>query len=199
MLLLALTVAGCNLSGAPPTPTFAVGMETPAAQAPEITAIAATPPATSTGATPAAGPVECLWNWNTQPLPDLSGDVQAALDAAGIANAVTSATAFGEDCLDSVTRETRYFATTQTDFAVTLEVKDLADVDALGQLAGEVLAVLDDFPPEQTPGPNPGRITLLFVADEYVREARFTVTEANAALAQGLSEAALLEALNYRP
>lgn len=209
LLALALVATGCNMPILPPTPTFVVGLETPVTESPTpagATPVSATPagttattaPVAAATDTPAAGPQGCAWSWNTKPLPDIAEAVQAALDAAGLASAA-AVTAFGEDCRDPLTLEVQYFAVMQTDFAVTLEVPDLADLEALGGLAASVLAVLDGFPPAQTPGPNPGQVTLTFVADEYVREARFTVAEAAAARAQGLAGGALLDALHYRP
>lgn len=142
---------------------------------------------------------DCFWNWNRRPLPELSEQVQAALDAAGIAGASTSAVAYGEDCIDPQTNTVQYFATMETDFFVTLQVEDLANLDALSELAAEVLAVLDGFPPNSTPGPQPGYIGITFVAGEEECNLWFTVEQAADARSRGLSGAALLEALGYRP
>lgn len=148
----------------------------------------ATPPAT-----------DCHWNWNRQSLTELSEQVQVALNAAGIPGATAYATAYGEDCIDPETNTVRDFVAMETDFYVTLPVGDLADLDALGNLTAEVLAVLDGFPPDSTPGPQPGYIGITFVVGEEELNFRFTVEQAADARKRGLTGADLLEPLGYPP
>ena len=131
--------------------------------------------------TTALAPTDCIWNWNTRPLDDLSGQVQAALKAADVSGATVSAVAFGEDCVDPHSGEVRRFATMETDFHFTLPVTALEDLDELGHLAEKVLEVLDSFPTESTPGPQPGYVRLTFVADGERFHLWFKVTQADEA------------------
>ena len=130
-------------------------------------------------------------------MPELSEDVQAALEGAGITGAKAYAEAYGEDCMNAKMGKARYFAAKETDFHVTLNVDGLGDLEVLGTLAEEVLAVLDGFPPKETPGPMPGYVGLRFVAPDSERRLWFTVLEWTDARDQGLSGAALLEALGW--
>ena len=147
------------------------------------------------GASTAVGP--CGWVWASRPLPELSTQVRAALDDAGIAADSARAVAFGEDCVDAQTNEVRRFAAMQTDFHVTLPVDDAEDLEALGASVAGVLAVLDGFPPNDTPGPRHGQVRITFVAGEEKVALSFTHLEAVKAREQGLGGAALLEALGY--
>jgi hypothetical protein len=162
-----------------------------------------TPAATVTSAatvTATTEPPRCFYNWAQQDLPDLSKQIQAAMDAAGITGAEAIAGAFGEDniCLDAQGKETtRTFSAMETDFYITLHVPDFADREALGNLLDQVLAVLEQFPPDKTPGPQPGRIAITFAVGEQKHNLSFTITEAADARRRGLKGAALLEALRY--
>ena len=145
--------------------------------------------------TAALAPTDCIWNWNTRPLDDLSRQVQTALESVDVTGATASAVAFGEDCIDPHSGEVKRFATMETDFHFTLPTSDLEDLDELGHLAETVLEVLDSFPTESTPGPQPGYVGLTFVADGETLHLWFKVTRADEARQQGLHGAALLEAL----
>ena len=138
---------------------------------------------------------QCVWNWSTRPLPELSAQVQEALDAAGIERIDASAEAFGEDCLDAKTGQVNRFAAMQTDFRFALRVDDLSDREALGVLVGRVLDVLDPFPPERTPGPSSGQVGMSFETDGQALHLWFPLQQGQAARGQGLEGAALLEAL----
>jgi hypothetical protein len=107
-----------------------------------------------------------------------------------------SAGAFGEDCIPNEAGVSGYFAVMETDFRVTAQVDNLEDEEALGNLTAQILAVLDQIPPEDIPGPQSDYITLTFVVGEAQRDLRFTVTQADAALEQGLTGAALFQTLN---
>jgi hypothetical protein len=142
---------------------------------------------------------QCGWKWNTRPLPDLTDEVQAGLDAAGIQGATAIVYAFGEDCFDPQTGTVLRFATLETDIDITLEVANLGDLEALGNLAEQVLVVLDGFPPNSVPGAQPGQISLGFTSGEEQRWLRFPVEQANNARERGLRGSSLLEALGYSP
>ena len=193
LALITLVLIGCSL-----TQFFA----SPSAFDMTTTVIIATNQAVETvlAATSAALPTaiyqQCSWRWATQPLPELSAQIPAYIDAAGLTNVTVSAAAFGEDCITYETNISGYFATMETDFSVTAQVDNLEDEEALGNLAAQILAVLDQIPSEDIPGPQPGYITLAFVAGDAQRNLRFSVTQADAALEQGLTGEALWHALN---
>lgn len=88
----------------------------------------------------------CYFNWARQPLPELSSQVQTALEEAGLTGVTARAEAYGENCYDSQTNEVIYFAALETDFRVTLDVPNLEDSEHLGNMLEEALIVLDKFP-----------------------------------------------------
>lgn len=139
----------------------------------------------------------CGWQWAAQALPDLSAQVQAALEAAGLEGATVRAEAYGENCL-SADNEVLRFAALETDFRISLEVGSLADREYLGTLLEKILIVLDGFPPGATPGPQPGYIGIRFAAGAEELNLWFTVTDSEAARALGLHGSALLEELQNR-
>ena len=145
--------------------------------------------------TPPAGYTECAWNWATQSLPDLSDEVQSALEAAGLKGVTASAEAYGENCITK-SGEVDHFATMETDFRVSLEVQDLADSVALGDLLERILVVLDAFPPDATPGPQPGYIGVRFIHGTEDINLWFNLTASKSARELGLHGADLFSELN---
>lgn len=169
---LLLLLAACNLPGLPTT-------ERPPTETP-----------TATVTYP-----ECGWQWATQGLPELSFQVEQALRAGGLPVLSARAEAYGENCIDGRTGQVAYFTAMETDFKLTLEVRDLEDDAALGDLLEQTLIVLDGFPPGATPGPQPGYIGITFQAGAGERRLWFTVTDGESARALGLHGAALLAEL----
>ena len=183
LVLLALLLVSCNFPSLTSTPTLdtadlPTGVET---------------------TTPTSGGGDCAWVWNSEPLTELSIRLQSAMEQAGLGDAVGRAIAFGEDCISADTGEVSYFAVKQTDFRFSLPVKDLTDLDGLGELVEGVLEVIEKFPPDDTPGPMPGQVFITFVTGDAERGFTFMPNEASAALADGLGGAELLEALGYLP
>lgn len=126
----------------------------------------------------------CAWNWATQTLPELTDEVQSALDEAGMSAEVT-VTAFGENCLNP-DGTVRNFATMQTEFDVAVE----AVTDSTIQDALRVLAL---FPVDETPGPQAGYVTIRFTASG--QRLRFLYNQGMEALNDNLTGDALLQAL----
>ena len=172
--LLTILLAACNLPFSFPDFRSASVTDTPA---------------------PAAGYTECAWNWATQSLPDLSVEVQSALEAAGLEGGTASAEAYGENCITG-TGEVDHFAAMETDFRVSLEVQDLADSAALGDLLERILVVLDGFPPDATPGPQPGYIGVRFIHGTEDINLWFNLTASKSARELGLHGADLYSELN---
>jgi len=137
---------------------------------------------------------ECAWNWNTRSLPDLSVEVQSAMETAGLTGVTVIAEAFGEDCITAA-GVVDHFAAMETDFRITAQVASLDDREVLGTLLERILVVLDAFPPEDTPGPQSGYIGVLFQAGSEELRLWFPFSEGKSALALGLHGAALLDKL----
>jgi hypothetical protein len=137
---------------------------------------------------------ECIWNWASNDLPDVTTQFQAALDTAGITYTQASAYAYGENCLNQ-TGEIQYFAEMETDFRIELPAADL-DPETLGTLVAPVLMiVVNQFPPDSTPGPQPGRIEFRLVAGSEQSAVTVEQERAEEVVRSGLSGAALWEAL----
>ncbi len=154
------------------------------------------PPAPVTE-TPSAGYTQCAWSWATQSLPEVSAQVQAAMEAAGLTSVTATAEAYGENC---ITGEgvVDHFAAMETDFRIRVEVPSLTDTAALGDLLEQILVVLDAFPPGATPGPQSGYVGVTFQAGSDELRLWFTVFDGESARALGLHGAALLDELQNR-
>ena len=141
--------------------------------------------------------------WSSHRLEGLSQQVQGALDAAGIEGSEVTAEAYGEDWFEQDGAGGPLtlcnFSIMETDFDLRLQADSLADLDDLGALLTRALAVLDRFPPEDTPGQQPGQVSVAFVS-RGGEETRiwFSVTEGVQAWEKGLEGGALLEALRDR-
>jgi ABC-type glycerol-3-phosphate transport system substrate-binding protein len=164
--------------------------------------VAPTPTSTSLPAihTPTATEVpyeSCSWNWATQPLPELSVQVQAAMEAAGLTGITATAEAYGENCLNAKDEVVR-FAAMETDFRITIKIASLNDREALGTLLENILLVLDGFPTATTPGPQPGYVGVAFQAKDEELRLWFLVEDGESARALGLRGAALLDKLLKR-
>jgi hypothetical protein len=145
-------------------------------------------------ATSTPGPGSCEYAPATFPLLELSEGLQTALEATGIEKIAAQASVIGENCINE-DGSVWLFEETQTDFTVTVRVDDLEDEEVLGELAAAVLYVLVDYPPEETPGPEPGLLTLTFTTQKAQKLIAVGYLEAVAALWEGLEGAELLAAL----
>lgn len=174
--------------------------QTTAAPTPSLTPPPETPtPSPAPTSTTTLSYTECGWNWATQSLPELSAELESALQEAVQLPADAYAQAFGENCFDGRTNEVAYFAARETDFYITVYAEDLDDRETIGRLTEQILLVLlSRFPVEATPGPQPGYISINFVTDAGELRLRFGWLEAEAALESGLHGASLLEALESR-
>jgi hypothetical protein len=189
------TLAPPSLTPVPPTPT-ALPTDTPVFIPTDSPIVIPTdlPTDTPTPTLDAASTTCAGWNWNRQPLPDISAAFLEKLQAAGLPVETARAEAYGEDCLSNTGSVLR-FATMQTDFYLTLTVIDLSDETALGGLLDQAITVLDQFPNDQTPGPQPGYVGLTFKAGEQVQNLWFQQTRLAELRAQGLSGADLYRTL----
>ncbi len=173
ILLLTILLAACNLRSSNQDLRSGPTIETPGA---------------------GGGYTQCAWVWDTQALPELSAEVQSALEAAGLTGVTASAEVYGEDCI-TASGEVDHFAAMETDFRITVQAASLNDREALGTSLEQILVVLDAFPPESTPGPQSGYVGVTFQAGSDELRLWFTADEGKSARALGLHGAALLDKL----
>ena len=139
---------------------------------------------------------DCGFMWASNPLPELSGDFDKALkqvqpQASGYAEA------YGENCIDNEGNVVR-FLTMETDFHITLKVNDLEDKQVLGKLIEQVLAVVATYPPEETPGPQPGYVGITFEAPTDKIRLWFIQKDGESAIKNGLQGAELFNTLQAK-
>lgn len=146
-------------------------------------------------ATPTPTPLPCAYAWTEQSLPDLTAEVQQALDAAGLNRVEALAVAYGENCVDTLNNQVVSFSVMETDFYFTAVVEDIGNREALGNLAYQLLSILEQFPPGKAPGPNPGLFTILFQDEKQNVQVRLKLVDAQAAKTRGLRGSALIDAL----
>jgi hypothetical protein len=188
--LLTILLAACNL------PRFISDVEPfTVASTPEIVTNIPAILTDTPGAT--AGYTECGWIWATQSLPDLSANVQSALDAAGLKGVTVYAETYGENCLTG-SGKVDHFAAMETDFHFQAKVSDLANLSTLGDLLERILVVLDGFPRDSTPGPQPGYIGVRFIHGTDELNLWFERTASDLARSQGLHAADLLRELQKK-
>ncbi len=134
----------------------------------------------------------CSFNWATQPLPELSGQVQQVVNKAGLTGITARAEAYGENCFDPKTGQAVFFTAMEADFRFVVTVKSLADKSLLGKLLEQLLSVVDNFPPAVTHTPQAGYIGVTFQAGTDNLNLWFTIDQGKSARAQGLHNADLL-------
>lgn len=138
----------------------------------------------------------CGFMWASNPLPELSDNFDKALKEVQ-SQASGYAEAYGENCVDNEGNVVR-FLTMETDFHITLKVNDLEDKQALGNLIEQVLAVVAKYPPEDTPGPQPGYVGITFEAPIDELRLWFTQTDGETAIDNGLRGEELFNALQAK-
>lgn len=136
----------------------------------------------------------CIWQWATQTNDELTQTIQAVVDQRGVSDITIVAMSYGENCLNA-DASLRYYAIMETDFQVSIRVESVQDEAALAEKITAALAILKDYPPEQTPGPQPGYITFTFHDGNEERLLRAGYIQAMEALARSGAAPALLAAL----
>jgi hypothetical protein len=149
--LLALTAVGCATITpvAPTNPAADVPTLSPP-DTPEFIPTALPVTATSEG---------CAYMWGSEDMPDLSRKFNAELqkistDAGGLAYA------YGENCVYGDGHQT--FGAMETDFRVGVQVKSIKDEAALGNWISKIMQIVDQLPPSDLQGPQPGRVDFDF-------------------------------------
>ena len=140
----------------------------------------------------------CAFVEGRKTLEDISKQLLNKLTDAGLPVENARAEAYGENCINA-DGSVAGFSARETDFYVTLTVADLTDESVLGNLLEQTLAVIDQFPTDQTPGPNPGYVGITFKAGKDVQNLWFMQTQGNELRKQGLKGADLYRAVRGTP
>lgn len=144
---------------------------------------------------PAADDPDCGYMWATQPLPDLSADLQKKAIKLGLRASEVSAAAYGENCV-LADGTIDHFSAMQTDLYFKVPVENLEDLDSLGAIAEEIIGFVEDIPQSTLQGPNSGYIQINYTSYHgKMQSLWFRLTDAQAALQNGLAGADLYKDL----
>jgi hypothetical protein len=173
-----LLLAACQPAAPEPNPlnltaTAQMDAETVAAAA---TALANLPTAATAAVTTSdATATPCAFMWATRPQIELTARVNQALLDAGLRGIEASASSYGETCGAA-------FLAMDTSFDFFIPTEAGNSDEALGTLAGQLIALVLDIPMEERPAPNRGYLTLMVVGGATERTIRVRETDALAAL-----------------
>ena len=101
----------------------------------------------------------CYFVWSSHELTEVSASLQKDLQDLQ-SKAQARATAFGEDCIYADGRSE--FGAAETDFYITLFVDDFSDEQGMGEWMSRVMPLLENIPPDQIQGPQPGFVEFTF-------------------------------------
>ena len=136
---------------------------------------------------------QCGFVWARESLDGISEEFDKVLKET-LPQADGRAEAYGENCLNNQGEVVRFLAM-ETDFHVTLQVKDLVDKNAMGVMIEQVLDVLSEFPTEATPGPQSGYVGITFEAPGDELRLWFPQLAAQDAIERGLRGEELFDIL----
>jgi len=139
---------------------------------------------------------ECAFMWANEPLPVLSDELDQALDDAPL-TAEGYAQAYGENCVTIEGIVARFLAM-ETDFYITVQVEDLENKQALGELIEQIMGVLAGFPTDETPGPQPGYVGITFESSKNSLNLWVKRTDIESALENGLRGQELFDSLHTK-
>jgi hypothetical protein len=139
---------------------------------------------------------ECAFMWANEALPELSEDFNQALQNT-LADAEGYAQAYGENCVTNDGEVIRFLAM-ETDFYITLKVESIDEKQLLGELVEQAMVVLAEFPTEETPGPQPGYIGIIFETPGDSLRLWVMVIEVESALEDGLQGEELFDTLSEK-
>ncbi|HEX9387333.1 MAG TPA: hypothetical protein VF918_13500 [Anaerolineales bacterium] len=165
-----------------PDPTLIATLSTPHIDQP--------PDGETTPAPP--NPQDCGYQWANQDLPELSSSFQKSIQALQ-PEAQTNAYAFGENCM-LADGSIGGFSAMETDFNITLQVNDLTNESELGEWIVKVMQVIENIPPDQIVGPQPGRVSMIFQSNGDQKIVNFYINQYQA-LPAGLSNSEIYQAL----
>jgi hypothetical protein len=197
---LILSACSTNVSSPQPVPPPAtvtpLAFPTTAAPVPELIVTLSTPhidqPPDGNIPTTMPNPQDCGYQWANQDLPELSSNFQESIQTLQ-PEAKASAYAFGENCM-LADGSVGGFSAMETDFNITLQVNDLTNESDLGEWIVKVMQVIENIPPEQIVGPQPGRVSIIFHSNGDQKVVNFSMNQYQA-LAAGLSNSEIYQAL----
>lgn len=139
-------------------------------------------------------PPPCAWQWARQDLPDVTSQTMTALAAASVPFTQVLAEAYGENCvyMDGNQAQVAYFAAMTTDFYLTVPVESILATDALAEIiirTYDALSNLSGLPAQL------GYLDMTFIGPDGTASVRSMFSTIQAALANGLTGAALLDAI----
>ena len=140
---------------------------------------------------PPYGSQGCAYQWAYQDLPELSGQFLAMLQQVQ-PEAQGNAYAFGENCIREDGSAT--FLPMETDFNIILPVGDLSDEADLGDWIVKVMQLIENLPPDQIIGPQPGRVSIVFQSSGQEKTVNFYIDQYRA-LEAGVSSQEIYQAL----
>ena len=154
---------------------------------------------TPVSSTPTAGSSQvCAFVEGRQAIADISDKLGAKITATGLSLVSARAEAYGENCIAQDGSFVR-FAARETDYYITLSVPETADDQELGTMLETLLGVIEGFPVESTPGPNPGYIAVAFQSSTNTRNLWFMRETAKQLFSEGVRGADLFRALAGNP
>jgi len=104
---------------------------------------------------------QCGYQWATQPLPDVTAELQQRLEKQNTLAADVNAAAYGENCVLADGTIARFLGK-QTDLYFQVPVTDMEDTQNLGELAEGIILFVEDIPSDLLVGPNEGYIQINF-------------------------------------
>ena len=117
----------------------------------------------SPAVSPSPASEACAYNWASENLPELTQKLDSPMRALN-AKARARAEAFGEDCIYADGHST--FGAMETDFYIQLRVDDLYNEAAFGNWISQVMTVIEQIPPEEIRGPQPGFVEFRFTKSD---------------------------------
>jgi len=140
---------------------------------------------------------DCTIFMRSEPNTTLTEQISNRLTQINVIETVTVST-YQEVCFNEQTGDAQKATPISTDFDFIVNVEDLMDLKALGDLTTQLLFILPQFPPNQTPGNESGLVTIIYQQDGLENYVQFTVTDGISASNQQLTGEALMNYLNYQ-
>ena len=137
----------------------------------------------------------CYYMWASQPLPDITQDLQKYFLDAGYPDIQATAGAFGENCVRQ-DGSVAGFHTMYTDIFITVSVDQLEDEQSLAEQVEMIMRLALDYPAEKLPGSTEGYLGISLVNPQGQPENLwFRRIDGKSALDRGLTGIELLSEL----
>jgi hypothetical protein len=203
MLVFLLCMLGCNYLSfiidprllTPLAPTTTIKKTSAALQ------LSTDTPVSPTGSTQVTQPTplntqSCAYVWSSQPLLDISNQLQVSFNAVGLAKIKVLAEAYGEVCLNTETNAAGDLIVLHTDFNLDIPVDSILEEEKLGQLLYSSLNILSKQNASILPGKRMGYVIAKFhSADQQEVNLRFPLETGIKTIEKGLRGVELFQAL----